>query len=62
MLGILHSRGPVTMAESPWDFKYGNLNEFCYCKLQTEQQQPAAAFINMYGLPANEIMVKDRSK
>lgn len=50
------------MAESPWDFKYGNLNEFCYCKLQTEQQQPAAAFINMYGLPANEIMVRDRSK
>jgi len=28
MLGILRSRGPVTTAESPWDFKYGNLNEF----------------------------------
>lgn len=63
MLGILHSRGLLPTTGSPWDFSYGNLNEF-FVTVNYKQNngQPASTLINMYVLPTNEIMVKDRSQ
>lgn len=62
MLGILHSRGLLSTVGSPWDFFYGNLNEFFVTVNHKQNNGSLLPLTNMYVLPTNEIMVKDGSK
>ena len=47
---------------SPWDFFYGNLNEFFVTVNHKQNNGSLLPLTNMYVLPTNEIMVKDGSK